>query len=79
MLSYKVQQYYRKRGIYTVKMNIPKGQEFHTISDLIYALDGRIMKVEQDNDIWIIYACIQTSADDNHAKMKQDICNSNKV
>ena len=56
-----------------MKTNIPKGRDFQSISDLICALDGCVMKVEQDDDIMIIYACAKTNAEDCNGKVTQDI------
>lgn len=43
-----------------MKKNVPDDQRIQIILDLICALDGRIMKVERDGDLLIVYANIQS-------------------
>ena len=43
-----------------MKKNVPDDKRIQTILDLICALDGRIMKVERDGDLLIVYANIQS-------------------
>lgn len=43
-----------------MKKNVPDDKKIQTILDLICALDGRIMKVERDGDLLIVYANIQS-------------------
>lgn len=44
--------------------NVPDEKRIQTILDLICALDGRIMKVERDGDLLIVYANIQSYEED---------------
>lgn len=43
---------------------MPDEKRIQTILDLICALDGRIMKVERDGDLLIVYANIQSYEED---------------
>ena len=43
-----------------MKKNVPDDKRIQTILDLICALDGRIMKVERDGNLLIVYADIQS-------------------
>lgn len=43
-----------------MKKNVPDDKKIQTILDLICALDGRIMKVERDGGLLIVYANIQS-------------------
>lgn len=47
-----------------MKKNVPDEKRIQTILDLICALDGRIMKVERDGDLLIVYANIQSYEED---------------
>ena len=43
-----------------MKKNVPDDKRIQAILDLICALDGRIMKVERDGNLLIVYADIQS-------------------
>ena len=47
-----------------MKKNVPDDKRIQTILDLICALDGRIMKVERDGNLLIVYADIQSYEED---------------
>ena len=47
-----------------MKKNVPDDKRIQTILDLICALDGRIMKVERDGNLLIVYANIQSYEED---------------
>ena len=56
-----------------MKKNVPDDKRIQTILDLICALDGRIMKVERDGDLLIVYANIQSDEEtDEDEQLDED-------
>ena len=57
-----------------MKKNVPDDKRIQTILDLICALDGRIMKVERDGDLLIVYANIQSYEETDEDEQLDEDC-----